>query len=96
MPQGLVGDASFVRDWSFEFQVPSFKYDPGISAIRNEQLETRNMKLETRRVRAYPYYPNGLLLKMPYRFLEAASCVHVAGRVAGFSHWVFNGAGHEW
>jgi len=32
---------------SFMFQVSSFRFDLGISIIRDEQLETRNMKLET-------------------------------------------------
>ena len=38
---------SVVRDYSFLFQVSSFRFDLGASAIRSE-LETRNMKLETR------------------------------------------------
>jgi len=31
MPQDLVGNASFAREWSFEFQVPSFKFSEVVS-----------------------------------------------------------------
>ena len=42
---------------------------------------------------------NRLLLKMPYRFIRGCQRLHVAVPVccvAGFSPWIFNGAGHEW
>ena len=39
-----VGPCGKVDEWSCWFLISGFKFDFGISAIRNEQLETRNLK----------------------------------------------------